>query len=313
MARAADGADQRVAQAGPVPPRPDPPPVAVRVALSRAAGEKLNEVRVLRLVGIELDPSMPLAASPNGPLEGDFIQVWIDLPGAGRAAIQVRRSGHGLVERTLGLDGYAPDVAARFVAIATAEMVRRVARPDETATPVEPNGPDGAAGAGAARTSRVAVSASLGVTGLPAAGPGVLFGPGLGVEYKLGIVGTSLAGRWLSALGEPGARWLEVGVASAAHVPMAPGWRFVIGGAASAVALRLPAALTIDGASGQFDWTARIAAVVGVEAELAEGTWIGATLEPGACLRALEVVEADRSYALGGFAFHGGLALRAEL
>ena len=295
--------------------RPASRHLPVRVALSKAAAGGLGEIRLLRLLGIELDDDTPLATSPSGPLDDDHISVWIDLPSPDRVRLQVARPDGALSERTLQIDGYAPDVAARFVAITTAEMVRSIARPTLAPEPALPHDPTGGDDAAATGSARARIDGGFGIIVLPGSTQRVLFGPELGIDYRVGLVSTRLHGRWLTSQDEPpGLRWLEVGLSSQAVLGVAPGLRLSIGGVAAAAAVLVPGTVAIDGVpSGAHTWTARLAGRLVLDGEITDHTWIGLALEPGACLRFQHLESGRDSQDLGGFALHAGVTIGAEL
>jgi hypothetical protein len=281
----------------------------VRVALSTDADERLGEVRVRRLLDIELDDPIEVAPNANGPLGADTIRVWIDIPAAGRAVIEVRRSGWSLARRTLDISRYRPEVAARFVAIATAEMIRVQARavrrapvpPKKEAVPGDEDGPFAVEGGGT-------------VLVLPTSTPLWLAGPELALEHRRGITTQALYARWLvTDDGGRSARWLEVGAGFGVRWLVGSGWRLRFGGRAGGAALDLHEAVAIDGApSSTSDWTVRAGVVAAVEAPLATGTWLTLGVEPGATMRILDALDAQGEHAeLGGFALGMGMSIVA--
>jgi hypothetical protein len=273
--------------------------------------------RVLRLLDIELDERTPLAEQPIGPLGSDIIWVWIDMPSTGVALIEVRRFERPVARRTLAVASLAPEVAARVVAIAAAEMVRaqaRAARAKESPKPAP--GPANDEASHAHLLAGITVSAALTALVLPMASPAVLYGPELGLTHRRGATGQQLYGRWLvNAAGEDLVRWLEVGAGADLRLPLpSPDWRLHFGARAAAVSARLGGALDEYGdATGVQEWTALGAAVLGVEARLAGPTWLEIAVEPGAVLHTVQSTRPSAEPSeLGGFALGLSLALNAD-
>jgi hypothetical protein len=289
----------------------------VRAALAASAAERLGEVRVLRLLDIELEERTPLSPQPAGPLGGEIIWVWVEMPSPGRAVIEVRRVERPLVRRTLNVDGMSPDVAARLVAITASEMVRVQARAPRAkeARKTAPE-PAGSRNEGAHALAAVAVSAAFSALVLPTAAPGLLFGPQLGLAHRRGPTEQVLYGRWLtSPFGDTEARWLEVGAGIGMRLALPdPDWRLHFGAAAGAAQLDFPGAETVDGTPGRHGWSARGTALLGVETRVSRAGWLGLDVEPGAVLHALEATDAaGASRTVGGFALGLTLGLTADV
>jgi hypothetical protein len=249
---------------------------------------------------------------PTGPLGEDVIRVWIDAPSARRAVIEVRRIDRSLARRALRIADFPADVAARLVAIATSEMVRVQARAT-LRRPAPRSEPDD--GSGSDDDAAFRVDGGGMVLLLPSSEPLVLAGPEIALEHQRSITAQVLYARWLIGEGEgQRARWLEIGAAFDVRLPLSERWRARLALKAGGVAVSLPLAATIDElpTSGT-DWTVRAGGLLGVEVELAPEAWLGLSVEPGASLRNLRVV--DRSgleHELGGFALGLGLGISAS-
>jgi hypothetical protein len=295
-------------------------PLDVRAALSTKAADGLKGQRVLRLLDIELDEHTPLAPQPTGPLGGDIIWVWIDMPTPRAASIEVRRMDRPVSRRTLTVEGLSPDVAARVVAIAASEMVRAQARPVRAKEPPKP-APEPANADEAAEQAffGVTLSAALSTLVLPGSSPPLLYGPELALTHRQGPVGEQLYGRWLVNPGsEHEVRWFEIGAGADLRLALPDNdWRVHFGARAGAVTARLPGAAQIDGAPGDPQaWTARAGGLLGVERRLAGPSWLELAVEPGAVLHTIEASRADDrngpGWSVGGFALDVSLAVNAD-
>jgi hypothetical protein len=263
-------------------------PVEVRFALSRAAADHLSEVRVRRLLEIELPEGAALASEPIGPLGDHVAQVWIDRPTQAHLEIQVRLDGRAIVRRQIAVSRLTSDVAARLVAIGTSEMIRaemRRARAPRRPPPPRRPSPDQIE---LASRDLDALTLSAGpyatvITG----GSGALAGTGISLGLRRLRATQSLFARWLAGPSEGGGlRWIEAGIAADYRVWLGASWRLSLGGAASVASLRLPLEAWPGGASGAHHaWSARAGAGLGIEAKLGGPLWLGLTLEPGAILR----------------------------
>jgi len=281
--------------------------IQVRVALSKAAAKRLFTLRVRRLLDIELDGVATVEAASHGPLAGDIIRVWIDVPNPRRAVIEVRRAGRSLARHQLAIGGFPSDVAARVVVIAASEMVRVQA---ELGQQVQPPANDNTEPSGEDEDAALAFGAGLTGLILPGTDPGLLFGSELALEHRRGISAQTLYGRWLFGEGALRLRWLEVGAAVDVRAALSPVWRLRFGARAGGVALAIPNAALIDGAPATSDWTARAAALVGVEAALLPSSWATLSLEPGAMLRSIAVTDREGDLDdIGGFALAVNLGL----
>ncbi|HVY49223.1 MAG TPA: hypothetical protein VHB21_25205, partial [Minicystis sp.] len=262
--------------------------VEVRLALSSVAQKDLAEARVRRLLEIELGDNALLAPGATGPLGDHVAYVWIDEPAASRFEIEVRIGDRPVARRELELRGFPADVAARFVVVATAEMVRaqmqppprrRVVPERKRPTPEEIE-----------RASRprpaVGLVGAADVLWVPESS-GVLAGPSLGAGFRVFGAEETVFGRLLTGHTDAGAtRLLEAGLALDYRIWLAPGARVALGGAFAMTAVHLGDGASADGVPGESDsWTARAGGLAGLELRLVDGAWLGVALEPGALLR----------------------------
>jgi len=292
----------------------EPQLVAIRVALSKEASKRLFELRIRRLLAIELDGIAEVDQRAVGPLAGELIRVWIDVPNARRAVIEVRRGGRSVARRTLAIATFDRSVAARVVSIAAAEMVAVQAHIDTPATSTNAHSADGG---GSLDDAAFAFDATMATLLLPSSSPSALFGPELGIEHRAAMSPNLSSAQTLYArllIGEEHTRrvrWLEAGAALELRMPLASSWRVRVAAKGGGVALQLPYAVAVNGTptSGQ-EWTARAGGLLGLEAALQRYTWLSMTVEPGAILRSLSIEDAagERS-PLGGFAINFGLGL----
>jgi hypothetical protein len=277
--------------------------------MSRAADDRLHEVRVRRLLAIELDGVAVVEPEAVGPLGDEVIRIWIDVPHPRRAVLEVRRTNGPLARRALAIGGLSSDVAARLVAIATSEMVRVQALPRRR-SPAPP----------APRRERLEMPASFAVQAsyaglwLPASTPALLSGAAIAIEHRRGVTLQALRADWLSSPVEPTVRWVEIGGALGARLPLADGWRLAVGGRAGAAAVAFHDAAAVDGVGTARDaWIGHAAASIGADAALGGAAWLGLTVEPGATLHAPRVVDDDgASRSFGGFSLGFALTLAAE-
>ncbi len=303
-ATAAHAAASRVTSTG---------PHHVRLALSPAADRLLAELRVRRLLAVELGRRIQLEREATGPLEDELVQVWIDLSET-RVALQVRRTGRPLARRSLDVTGMPAELAAHLVAIEASEMVRvqvGAVPPDpcgscrlRAPSPAEPfAGLSVAAGA----ATRWLPSARGGTDEIASttADPSLFLGTTLEVGQRIGPLRQFLRGEWLGA-GGSSSRWFGATLGLEAQLPwraapatVLPGdVRFGIGVAASV------AALDIRGERPQDDWLASASGRFSVQVAARRGVWLGLALEPGAVLRPID----ER---VAGFMLGAGLSLAA--
>ncbi|HHH28337.1 MAG TPA: hypothetical protein ENK57_08335 [Polyangiaceae bacterium] len=281
----------------------------VRVALSPKAAERLFELRVRRLLAIELDGVAEVEELATGPLAGEVIRVWIDTPNRRTALIEVRRGSRSVARRKLAISDFPADIAARVVSIASAEMVRVQARLGEPADPGAGSGNDTD---GHADDDGFAVEPALTGIVLPASDPVFVGGPRFALEHRSGITSQALFTQFLIGDGsDQRLRWFEVGGHLGIRWRASDLVRLRFGAAASGIALDLPSAIAIDGqpSDGQ-TWTARATASVAGELRLDRQTHLALAVEPGGLIRSIHVESRQGSLSsLGGFALGLNLGL----
>lgn len=301
----ASPAPLRVAQASSA----EPALLPVRVALSPKAAKRLFELRVRRLLAIELDGVAEVEERATGPLAGEVIRVWIDTPNRRTALIEVRRASRSVARRKLAISDFPADIAARVVSIASAEMVRVQARLSE---PIDPSAGTGDDPDAAKEDASFAVEPALTGLVLPASDPVFIGGPRFLLEHRSGITTQALFVQFLVGDGsDQRLRWLELGGFLGIRWRVAELFRLRFGAAASGVVLDVPTAIAIDGqpTDGQ-TWTARATASVAGELRLDGPTWLSLALEPGGLIRALDVTSrTGEGTSIGGFALGLNLGL----
>ncbi len=246
-------------------------PVHLRLALAPAAASFMTELRVRALLEVELEGALGIAEEPVGPLDEAAVRVYIDQPEAASIVLQVQTPGRPLTRRRIDVTGLTWDVAARFTAIATAEIVRdhlapaRVRRSRPRApSPAELEAAD-------RRRARLLVAASVRAD-LGAGDPRA--GPELAIGHATSIVDVRLAG---SITGGADTRTAEVDLA-AMHRLHAGSWlRAELGGV-----LGVGTAAITEGDDRDREGFGRVAARLGLAARVAPETWLGLRLEPGA-------------------------------
>jgi hypothetical protein len=263
--------------------------VEVRLALSGPAAVRLSELRVRRLLEIELEESAVLAPGASGPLGDHVAYVWIDQPSSAQVVIEVKVGDRPIAHREIRVAGLAGDVAARLVAIAVSEMVRAQIQPirvppRRAPAPRRPTAEELEIASRALPAVFLTPAASVAV--LPADGAFVA-GPALSLGFRAFGASESLFARWLTGAGRAGGtRWLEAGVAADYRLWLHPSWRLALGGAASLASLHLSDARIQGNAPGEQEtWSARAGAVVGVESRINSWTWFSVALDPAVILR----------------------------
>jgi hypothetical protein len=252
-------------------------PLHLRLALSPAAGAFMTEVRVRSLLRVELADVLPLADQPIGAIDENAVRAWVDLPDSAEVMIQVQAPGRAMTRRRLDVTGLGWDVAARFTALATAEVVRgqlapvRVRRPrPHVPTTAEIDAADRArsrwliAGGGVARVGE---------------GP-ALFGAELEVGHATRAVDARLGARLVGGGGDVQAQALEAGLSAEHRLHFMP-WLRADLGASFAVGTAAVVDVTAAPPASDSAGYGRVAARVGGSARVAPQTWLGLRLEPG--------------------------------
>ena len=124
------GHDARAeAPAAPPPSETETVPKLVRLGLSKRASEKLSELRVARLVELQLGGDVSVASEALGPLDEQAFRVFIDMSEPTRVDVQLQIVGKRVETRSVDVSGLPWEVATRFVAIATSEALRSLMAP----------------------------------------------------------------------------------------------------------------------------------------------------------------------------------------
>jgi hypothetical protein len=274
------GATTRASADGPAPPtnggaaaRAEVRPARLRLGLSPAAASFLTEPRVRALLEVELVGVLPIAEGSIGPLDEPAIRAFIDQPDASSVVIQVQAPGRALTLRRVDVTGLGWDVAARFTAIATAEIVRaqlapvRVRRrPPRKPTEAELDAVD-------RRRPRVVVAAAAHAA--IGSGP-ARFGPELALGHATPVVDVAASG--LFTAGDDGRRvgTVEAALTASHRLHFAP-WLRAEAGAVVGVGT----ATLGEGASEDAAGFGHLAARVGLGARLAPDTWLSLRVLPG--------------------------------
>lgn len=250
-------------------------PAPVRVALSRAAARRLGDVRLRRLLQIELGKKAVLDREATGPLVDALVQVWVDLTEE-HVTVQVRRTGRSLARRELDLSEGPADLSPRLVALVAAEMIRvqlgvETIDPCVSCRPATPtrSGLLDHLGVGAAAVTRL----------FPGASMPWLAGTRLEVAHDHGRFRQTLRGEWLGGVhDEDSARWFGGGVGAAALLPLPTGKLPAI------ATLGLDAdvaALEVFGANPRHAVVGTLSARLGVDVSAGRDGWLGFRVAPG--------------------------------
>ena len=292
------------------------PFVEVRFALSDAAKDKLPSSRFRRYLTIELDDTGHVAAKADGPLGDEVAYVWVDVPKPDTIEVQVRVGGHRIARRTFTLRaGTRDEVAARLVALITAEMVRASAKPERVrrARPPKPITPDEVEAATRLNPA-ILLAAQANYAWLPSADAN-LFGTSLQLAFRTGGVRELLTGRFLGGPSDAGTlRWFELGLGADYTTWLGSHWRMSAGAAAAAATLGLRDVQSVDAIDGQrTTWSARAGLPLLFETSVARSVWLGAGVEPAVILRPADYVLDDgRAGRLEGFWLGLNLSLQFE-
>jgi hypothetical protein len=282
----------------------------VRLSLSSAAAATLSELRVRRLLGIELRDVASLSPGTGGPLGDQVVYVWIDLRSPKRALIEARVGERPVGRREIPIANLSGDVAARLVAISASELVRTQTRPVRPRRPAARRKPSPEELEKVSRSApAVTWSTDAAVAFVPAEG-GVLAGPGAQLAFRNLGAGQRLFSRWLAGPTASGRlRWFEVGLAGDYRLWQSPSLRFVLGASTALASLRLTDVRSAGSTPGALDtWSARAGGDLGAELRIAESLWLGLTVNPSAILRPIPYEDAT-----GQAASFGGVWLGLNL
>lgn len=269
----------------------------IRLAMSPAAAEYLTEIRVRKLVEIELRGAAYLAPTLGGPLDEQWIGVWIDLPDPSVVLIQVEARDRPLIQRRVKISGLPWDVSARFVAIATSESIRRQLRPKAERPPPKPRGPTAEERLRARRAAPSAVVRAMGSAALLPGGGAWLVGPSLSASSQAGGLTQTLEARWMAGDSDAGRmRWFEGGAGADYRFWLGDDLRLTFGGSAGLAAIALSDQQEVrDGTEESETWSARATLTLGAEARLSDSAWLALRAEPGAVLREIPFDGGDRA------------------
>ncbi len=275
MTLVASARDASADAAAPAIVEEDPPPKVIRIALSKRASETLSEVRVRRLVELQLGGDIAVGPEPYGALDENAVRVYIDLPSPTVAEIQAQAPKRRLTIRRVDVAGLPWDAATRFVAIAASESIRLQLRPLPKRRPKPPTAAEIA--------ERLAKTPSLEVGGALAgawssADSAGFFGSRLRFSFHQRVLSEHLS---ISALGSTGGTaWFEGSLGASHRTFWLPDVRTHVG-AGLGVAGVFP-----DATSTEADPWIRGYAMLGVGLRLGETAWLSLDLEPGAVLDA---------------------------
>jgi len=248
----------------------EPPPTLIRIALSKRAAETISEVRVRRLVGLQVGGDLQVAPEPYGPLDENVVRVFIDLPSPTIAAIQAVAPKRRITVRRVDVAGLPWDAATRFVAIAAIEAIRLQARPQPRRKPRPPTAAEIAERQ--AKTPSLEMGGALTGAWLSDDGSGLL-GSRLRFTFHQRVLSEHLG---FSALGSTsGAEWLEGSVGVGHRTFWLPDVRTMVGVGAAA------AGVFAEGASGDADPWLRAYASLGVGIRVVGDAWLSVDVEPG--------------------------------
>jgi hypothetical protein len=252
----------------------DPQPQVIRVALSKRASETLSEVRVRRLVELQLGGDVPVAPEPYGPLDEVAVRVFIDLPSPSVAEIQAQAPKRRLAIRRVDVAGLPWDAATRFVAIAASESIRLQLRPLPKRKPRPPTNAEIAERL--EKTPSLELGGALTGAWLSGTNEGFL-GSRLRFSFHQRVLSEHLS---ISAMGSTASTsWFEGSIGASHRTFWLPDVRTHIGAGFGVAAV-------FDQSSGEPDPWIRGYAAASVSLRLAGDAWLGVELEPGAALDA---------------------------
>ncbi len=284
-----------------------PRPEHLRLALSPAASAFMTEVRVRSLLRVELEGVLPLAELPTGAIDENAVRAWVDLPDDTSVLIQAQAPGRVMTRRRLDVTGLGWDVAARFTALATAEVVRAQLAPVRVRRP-RPYVPTRADIDGADRDRARWVIAGGGVA---RAGDGPAL---LGAELELGhatrAIDARLGGRVLAGGGEVHTQALEAGLSAEHRLHIKPWLRVDLGAAFAVGSAGMVDATRVLGPASDAAGYGRFASRVGAAVRLVPQTWLGVRLEPGVVVGGPTIA---RRQPMDGASFGGVLAISRDL
>ncbi len=263
------------ARAQPAAAEEDPAPAVVRIALSKRASGAMSEVRVRRLVELQLGPEVTVAPEPLGPLDENAVRVFIDLPEPSVALIQTVAPKRRLASRRVDVAGLPWDAATRFVAIAASQTISLQLRPVPKKKPRAPTPEEIAARLQG--TPSFELGGALAAAWLPGDAAS-LFGSRLRASFHDRYVSESLS---VSGLGAThGDAWLDVSLGIAHRTFWLPSVRTHVG-AGLGVAAVFAAPPGPGGGPKDADPWLRAHASLGTGLRLVDAAWLSVDVEPG--------------------------------
>lgn len=258
-------------------PEVEASPKIVRIVIAKTAAEKLSELRVRRLVELQLGGDIRVPEEPGGPLNENAVRVYIDLPEPAIVEVQVQGPGRKLETRRVDVSGLPWEVASRFVSIATSELVRGQLTPRRKPRPRLPT-PDEIADKLAGEPS-FELSAALEGAWLGDLDE-ALIGSRLAATFHQRALSERVSLGWLA--GTSGGSWLDLDVAATHRFWFGPDFRLGLGGGFALAVLNDAPIVPPAGveAADPALWV-RAHARATLDVRLAEQAFIGFDLEPG--------------------------------
>lgn len=274
----------------------------MRVGLSPAASRWMSEIRLRRLLEIELQGTALIADDTPGPLTDPLGWSWIDMPSRATVLIESRVNSHPPRRRSISVEGLGSDVAARMVAIAVAEQVRALSQPARVRKVQPSRSPCcDQAEALARSTPAWAGAGSFGAAVLP--GPGwTLVGPSASLGLRIRATDLRVAAGWKGGLPDSASvSWSEIGLAFDHRFVLRTDWRWSLGAAAHAALLRFGGERAVNGdPSDRETGSARVAVRAGLETRISDGVWLSLAMEPGLILRQVSWQTSTGQQSVGG-------------
>lgn len=296
--------------------------VEARVALSSTAAGRFAEQRLRALLELEIEDAAILAPGTSGPLGDHVAYVWIDLT-ATAIVVEVRVGGRPVARRELGWSADTNwDAALRLVVVSAAELVRSQASPPPVRKPPAPKRPTPDQLEQAARDAdALEVITLLGASIAPSASL-LLGGAGLEVALRRKRASIGVWGRFFAGDSSFGpARTLEAGLGADYRIWVGPNVRFDLGARVGFVSAYVPQATrkgTVDAHDLQL---ARAGGHLGLELRLDaspragapdSARWLALRITPSALLGDTDVVQGNRTGAIGGLSVTADVVLTME-
>lgn len=248
-------------------------PSVVRISFAQNAAEKLNAIRLRRLVELQLGAELAVDPAPVGPLDENVIRVFIALETDTLVRVQAQAPGRRLESRPVDVTDVPWEVATRFVAITASELVKSQAAPPRKPRP-RPLTPFERAML-EANVPRFEVSGAF-ESGYWGAADDVVFGSRLRVAHHGYWLSESLS---LAAVASPsGSAGYEIDLAAMRQFWIDPSFRLTPG-----AGLGLFMTDLADLEEG-FDPAMRVHALAQLDARLSAETWFRLGVEPGLTL-----------------------------